>query len=72
MLYQTLGWLHARVAWALRAQAGQGTVEYVGLLLLLATLLTAVVAAVGGKDAGIAELIVKKLKDAMNMVKPGR
>ncbi|MDP9401283.1 MAG: hypothetical protein M3P39_10155 [Actinomycetota bacterium] len=71
MLYETLGRLHARVAWALRAQSGQGTVEYVGLLLLLATLLTAVVAAVAkSKDAGIAELITKKLKEAMNVVKP--
>ncbi len=69
MLYQTLGWLHARCAWALRGQSGQGTVEYVGLLLLLATLLTAVVAAVGKDGGGIAQLITSKLKQAINVVK---
>ena len=51
------------------AQAGQGTVEYVGLLLLLATLLTAVVSATQG-DASIADAVKEKLQEAIESVKP--
>lgn len=74
MPYRTMGRLHAHVAWALRGTAGQGTVEYVGLMLLLATLLTAVVAATRGKDGGITGEIVKKLKETISSVgdAPGR
>ena len=48
MPYRTMGWIHANIARLSREQRGQGTVEYVGLMLLLATLLTGVVAAAGG------------------------
>lgn len=37
-----------RLGQALRQDSGQGTVEYVGLLLLMATVLAGVVAAAGG------------------------
>ena len=47
MPYRTMGWIHANIARLLSEQRGQGTVEYVGLMLLLATLLTGVVAAAG-------------------------
>lgn len=66
MPYRMMGWIHANVARALREQAGQGTVEYVGLMLLLATLLTGVVAAAGGlKGGGIAQEVVKTLKNTI-------
>ncbi len=48
MPYRTLGRIHANVARLWRETAGQGTVEYVGLMLLLATVLTSVVAVAGG------------------------
>jgi hypothetical protein len=62
--------LHARLL-VLRAapSRGQGTVEYVALILLVAGVLAGVVAAAGsfgGKDIG--ETIVTKLKDAIDSV----
>jgi hypothetical protein len=69
MPYRTMGWIHAHLARVWHGQAGQGTVEYVGLMLLLATLLTGVVAAAGGlKGGGIAEQIVGTLKKAITEV----
>ena len=53
MPYRTMGWIHANIARIASGQSGQGTVEYVGLMLLLAALLTGVVvAAKGMKDGG--------------------
>ena len=69
MPYRTMGWIHANTVRLWREQAGQGTVEYVGLILLLATLLTGVVAAAGGlKGGGIADQVVKTLKSAISDV----
>ena len=53
----------------LRAQHGQGTIEYVGLMLLMSIVLAAVVAA-GRKsgDAGITEVIIEKVKGAIDGV----
>ncbi len=69
MPYRTMGWIHANVARMLHEQRGQGTVEYVGLMLLLATLLTGVVAVAGGlKGGGLAQEIVSKLKDTIENV----
>jgi hypothetical protein len=69
MPYRTMGWIHANIARIWREQAGQGTVEYVGLMLLLATLLTGVVAAAGGlKGGGIGDTVVETLKDAIGRV----
>ena len=53
-------------AWLVQ-ERGQGTVEYVGLILLLGVILAGVVAA-GEKmnDTGIATTIVDKLKDAID------
>ena len=48
---------------------GQGTVEYVGLILLVAVILAGVVKASGGlKDSTIAEAVIKKLKGAIDTV----
>jgi hypothetical protein len=65
--------LHARGRFV--AERGQGTVEYVALIILMALLLAAVVTAVRAKgDAGIATTIVDKLKAAIDGVgsPPGR
>jgi hypothetical protein len=67
MPYRTMGWIHANIARLLTEQRGQGTVEYVGLMLLLATLLTGVVAVAGGlRGGGLAQEIVGKLKETIS------
>jgi hypothetical protein len=64
-MYEWMGRAHA----ALARERGQGTVEYVGLVLLLAVLLAGVVAASKNfKNTGIAEAVVKKLKAAIDGV----
>jgi len=69
MPYRTMGWIHATLARWWREASGQGTVEYVGLLLLMATLLAGVVAAAGGlKGGGIAQEIANKLKETISSV----
>ena len=68
-LYAVQGRIHA----ALVGARGQGTVEYVGLILLVAVILAGVVKASGGlKDSTIAEAVVKKLKGAIDSVGEGK
>ena len=58
---------------AAAAAAGQGTVEYVGLILLIAVLIAGVVQASHSfKDTGIAEAVVKKIKGAIDGVSAGK
>lgn len=72
MRYELLGGAHARLMQALAGARGQGTVEYVGLVLLVAVLIAGVVKASGGfSDTGIAEAVVKKLKGAIEGVGEG-
>ncbi|MEA2368097.1 MAG: hypothetical protein QOH38_815 [Thermoleophilaceae bacterium] len=54
----------------LRATAGQGTVEYVALILLVALVMAGVVAAFKGfkTDQGLGEAIIGKIKDAVGKV----
>jgi hypothetical protein len=61
-MYELMGRAHA----AALGQRGQGTVEYVGLVLLIAAILAGVIA-IGDtlKGGGIAETVVKKLKDTI-------
>jgi hypothetical protein len=70
--HRAMGRAHAELVWARRRLAGelgQGTVEYVALIILMALLLAAVVSAVEAKgDAGIATTIVDKLKAAIDGV----
>ena len=68
MGYRAMGRLHA----ALASARGQGTVEYVALILLVAVVLAGVVAATRRSsigDGGIARTIVAKLKEALDSVK---
>ena len=63
----------ARAGRALRAQLGQGTVEYVALILLVALVMAGVVAAMKGfkTDQGqaLGEAILAKIKEAVARVK---
>jgi len=65
MLYGWMGRMHALVL-GLRDERGQGTVEYVGLILLVAGILTAVVLAGAPKGADIGKAVVEKLSDAID------
>jgi hypothetical protein len=48
---------------------GQGTVEYVALILLVAALMAGVLAVAGGlKGGGVAETVAKKLKETIEGV----
>jgi Flp pilus assembly pilin Flp len=56
----------------LAAERGQGTVEYVGLILLVSLLMVGMVAAMKGFNATsgteIAEVIIDKIKQAVNAI----
>ena len=68
-MYEWMGRAHAALA-SMRGERGQGTVEYVGLILLIAVVLAGVVKAANGftDDQGIASTIVEKLKGAIDDV----
>lgn len=57
--------LDAAVA-RLRDPRGQGTVEYVALVLLIAGVFAAVVKTASKSDGGIAQSVVKKVKTAID------
>ena len=70
-MYTLFGYIHARAV-RLRDQAGQGTVEYVALILLVALVMAGVIAAMKGfkTDQGqaLGEAILSKIKDAVDNV----
>ncbi len=71
MAYRLMGRLHAALTDWRAGQSGQGTVEYVGLILLVAVVLAGVVAATKHTSIGsgqIGETIVRKLKSALDAV----
>ncbi len=70
MPYRLFARLHLAVAALLPTdrERGQGTVEYVALILLLALVFAAVVKFGAGKDFDIGKTIVEKLKDAIDGV----
>jgi len=74
--YSILGRVHAAIHTTLRdarGQSGQGTVEYVALILLIAAVLAGVIAVGQGlKGGGIAQTVVGQLKEAIEGVKPGK
>ncbi len=74
-MYRLMGRTHAALhstLGALRRQAGQGTVEYVALILLVALVMAGVVAAMKGfrTDEGkeLGDVILGKIKDAVKKV----
>lgn len=62
----------ARLRRRLAGERGQGTVEYVGLILLVSLLMVGMVAAMkgfnGAQGMEIAEAIVNKIKQAVNAI----
>ena len=79
MLYALFGWMHAvasrrarAIVNALEGERGQGTVEYVGLILLVSLLMVGMVAAMKGfngkQGTELADLIVNKIKQAVNVI----
>ncbi|SEH13726.1 Flp family type IVb pilin [Thermoleophilum album] len=65
--------LQRRLASALRSERGQGTVEYVALILLVALVMAGVVASVKGfktdKGGTLADALLNKISDAIDKVK---
>ena len=68
-MYSTMGLIHSRTAQALQRERGQGTVEYVALILLVALVMAGVVTAMKGfkTDEGkeLGDVILGKIKDAV-------
>jgi Flp pilus assembly pilin Flp len=76
-VHELQGRVHAAAVAASRRRArdprGQGTVEYVGLILLIAVLIAGVVSASRSfSDTGIAEAVIKKIKGAIDGVAQGK
>jgi len=74
-MYRLMGLMHAsgaRATAALRRECGQGTVEYVALILLVALVMAGVVAAMKGfrSDDGkeLGDVILGKIKEAVRKV----
>jgi hypothetical protein len=78
-MHVLIGWLYAETARRLRAirallegERAQGTVEYVGLILLVSLLMVGMVAAMKGfngkQGMELAEVIIEKIKQAVNQV----
>jgi hypothetical protein len=74
-MHRAFGYVHARLLGAfdtLRSPSGQGTVEYVALILLVALIMAGVVAAMKGfkTDEGkqLGDIILGKLKQAVRRV----
>jgi len=79
MIYALMGWAHAETTRRLLAirtlligERGQGTVEYVGLILLVSLLMVGMVAAMKGfngkQGTELAGVIVDKIKEAVDKV----
>jgi Flp pilus assembly pilin Flp len=70
-MYRLMGRTHG-VLLRLRSESGQGTVEYVALILLVALVMAGVVAAMKGyrTDQGkeLGDVIVSKIKEAVRKV----
>jgi hypothetical protein len=78
MVYTLMGYVHAAVyrrvqeIRRLAGETGQGTVEYVGLILLVSLLMVGMVAAMKGfngkQGTELADVIVNKIKEAVDKV----
>ncbi len=71
-MYRLMGRIHAALLTVGRGQAGQGTVEYVALILLVALVMAGVVAAMKGFRTGegkeLGDVIIGKIKEAVRKV----
>ena len=79
MFYAAMGYVHALIEQRVRTiralvgdEEGQGTVEYVGLILLVSLLMVGMVAAMKGfngkQGTELADVIVNKIKEAVDKV----
>ena len=79
MIYMLMGYAHTAIERRvrtirdlLRGETGQGTVEYVGLILLVSLLMVGMVAAMKGfngkQGTELADVIVNKIKEAVDKV----
>ena len=72
VIYRLMGWVHMRIVEAGGGERGQGTVEYVGLILLVSLLMVGMVAAMKGfngkQGTELADVIVNKIKEAVDRV----
>jgi hypothetical protein len=79
MVFALMGYLHVAIRARLRAiralaegERAQGTVEYVGLILLVSLLMVGMVAAMKGfngkQGTELAEVIIERIKAAVNKV----
>jgi len=79
MFYAAMGYVHAFVEGRVQAirsligeERGQGTVEYVGLILLVSLLMVGMVAGMKGfngkQGTELADVIVNKIKEAVDKV----
>jgi hypothetical protein len=70
-MYSLMGRMHGALL-GLRREAGQGTVEYVALILLVALVMAGVVAAMKGFRTGegkeLGDAIIGKIKEAVRKV----
>jgi hypothetical protein len=70
-MYRLMGRIHAALT-GIRRECGQGTVEYVALILLVALVMAGVIAAMKGfrTDEGkeLGDAIIGKIKDAVRKV----
>ena len=70
-MHRAFGYLHARVL-HLRSQTGQGTVEYVALILLVALVMAGVIAAMKGfktsQGQDLGDAILSKIRAAVDKV----
>lgn len=61
MIHNMFGYLHAQIHWRVKAiqrlagETGQGTVEYVGLILLVSLLMVGMVAAMKGFNRNLSK-----------------
>ena len=79
MIYALMGYAHVALLQRVRTiralaegERGQGTVEYVGLILLVSLLMVGMVAAMKGfngkQGTELADVIVNKIKEAVDKV----
>lgn len=74
-MHQAFGYMHWLTASAIeraRSQSGQGTVEYVGLILMVAVLMGGMITAIGGLNSlpgkELAEAITGKIVTAVKKI----